>query len=61
MSQPLFGDPLGPWFRWFAWHPVGAADRGWVWLRYVWRRQCQKHAYLDGPMFWWFQHSVAKP
>lgn len=27
-----------PWFRWFAWHPVWTTDRGWRWLRVVWRR-----------------------
>lgn len=28
----------GEWFRWFAWHPVWTSDRGWRWLRVVWRR-----------------------
>ena len=33
----------GPTFRWFAWHPVWTEDRGWRWLRFVWRRRW----YLD--------------
>lgn len=36
MSAPLFGTPVGPWFRWFAWRPVMTADRGWRWLIFVW-------------------------
>lgn len=28
-----------PPFRWFAWHPVDTADRGWRWLRPVWRQR----------------------
>lgn len=28
-----------PWFRWFAWRPVDTDDRGWVWLRMVWKRR----------------------
>lgn len=28
------------WFRWFAWRPVWTRDRGWQWLRMVWRRHC---------------------
>ncbi len=27
----------GPLFQWFAWHPVWTRDRGWSWLRRVWR------------------------
>lgn len=30
----------GPEFRWFAWRPVNTVDRGWRWLRFVWRRRC---------------------
>ena len=29
----------GPAFRWFAWRPVRTQDRGWRWLRKVWRRR----------------------
>lgn len=29
----------GPVFRWFAWHPVKTTDRGWRWLRLVYRRR----------------------
>ena len=25
--------------RWFAWQPVDTEDRGWRWLRVVWRRR----------------------
>lgn len=27
----------GPTHRWFAWRPVNTKDRGWRWLRFVWR------------------------
>lgn len=26
------------WFSWFAWRPVWTPDRGYVWLRMVWKR-----------------------
>jgi len=29
----------GPIHRWFAWRPVDTEDRGWRWLRLVWRRR----------------------
>lgn len=47
--ERAFMSPVGPWFRWFAWHPVRTDDRGWRWLRPVWRRRMQTHDYLDGP------------
>ena len=56
--RPLFGFPITPWHRWFAWHPVDTADRGWRWLRIVWRRRCQKKPMLDGPGMRWFQYAV---
>ena len=28
-----------PWFCWFAWHLVDTKDRGWRWLRILWRRK----------------------
>lgn len=48
--ERAFMSPVGPWFRWFAWHPVRTDDRGWRWLRPVWRRRMQSHEYLDGPI-----------
>lgn len=59
--EPSFGFPVGPWFRWFAWRPVATIDRGWRWLRPVWRRRCQSHVYLDGPTVRWFQAAVDLP
>ena len=61
--QPAFGEPITPWFRWFAWRPVHTLDRGWRWMRPVWRRRCMLHDYLpDGGAgeFWW-QHVVVSP
>lgn len=29
----------GPTHRWFAWRPVNTDDRGWRWLRLVWRQR----------------------
>jgi hypothetical protein len=59
--QPRFAAPVGPWFRWYAWRPVRTEDRGWRWLRFVWRRRCQSHDYLDGPTVSFFQAVVTKP
>lgn len=56
---PSFGEPITPWFRWFAWRPVHTVDRGWRWLRPVWKRRVQKHSYLDGGVDFWFQFAVA--
>ena len=56
-SKPLFGTPVGPWFRWFAWRPVMTADRGWRWLMFVWRRRYQTKLNLPGPIDQWF-HTV---
>lgn len=56
--QPSFGEPIGPWFRWFAWHPTDTVDRGWRWLRPVWRRRVSRHDYLDGGSQTWFQTVV---
>ena len=55
-----FAEPVGPWFRWFAWHPVRTVDRGWRWLRVVWRRPVQLLPYLDGPAEPWFQTVVQR-
>lgn len=53
--RPLFADPITPWHRWFAWRPVETSDRGWVWLRFVYRRRCQVKLHLDyhGGEVWW--------
>ena len=56
--QLMFGEPISDWYRWFAWHPVDTADRGWQWLRVVKRRRIQPKFNLpDFPGFW-FQHAV---
>lgn len=50
-------ESYGPAFRWFAWRPVWTDDRGWRWLRRVWRRRF--FLSLDGhPAMSWFVHSV---
>lgn len=56
--SPAFGEPVTDWHRWFAWRPVETVDRGWRWLRPLWRRRVQKHSYLPGPIDFWFQHAV---
>jgi hypothetical protein len=55
---PRFGTAFTPWHRWFAWRPTETVDRGWVWLRVVWRRRIHKHTYLDGGGDFWFQTAV---
>ena len=60
-TTPEFGFPIGPWFEWFAWHPVKTTDRGWRWLRPVWRRRWQTKRHLSGPTFQWFTEQVARP
>lgn len=61
VPEPRFGFPIGPWFRWFAWHPTETMDRGWRWLCPVWRRRYQTHEYLDGPTRRWFSTRVTPP
>lgn len=61
VAVPMFGMPIGPWHRWFAWRPVSTVDRGLVWLRVVNRRRYQTKHYLPGPTFTWFHHAVATP
>ena len=56
--EPMFGRAHGDWYRWFAWRPVQTLDRGWVWLRPVWRRRIYKHSYLPGPSASWYQNLV---
>ncbi|MCE0510876.1 hypothetical protein LVJ59_17655 [Microbacterium sp. KKR3/1] len=47
------------WFRWFAWHPVWTYDRGWRWLRFVWRRHVPPILGVRGAV-WTFDHRVSK-
>ena len=30
---------IGPWHRWFAWHPVETEQHGWRWFRTVERQK----------------------
>jgi len=55
---PMFGRPVGEWYRWFAWRPVETVDRGRQWLRFVHRRRIHKLYFLHGGADWWFQHAV---
>lgn len=57
---PMFGVPIGDWFRVFAWKPLYTADRGKVWLRFVWRRRIAKLNHLPGGADFWFQYVVRK-
>jgi hypothetical protein len=57
---PMFGDPIGPWFRWFAWKPTRTIDRGWRWLRPVWRRRYTLKPHLSGPDATWFVTAVER-
>jgi len=52
--MPLFGEPLGPWCKWFAWRPVKLTDGGFVWFRWVARRRIEGHNNLSPhPGNWW--------
>jgi len=44
-------------FRWFAWRPVWTRDRGWTWLRWVWRRHVPPLD-LPIPTCWTWEHRV---
>lgn len=59
--DPMFGSPIGPWHRVFAWLPVRTYDRRFVWLRPCWRRCIQKHQYLPGANDFWWQYSLEAP
>lgn len=61
IAGPIFGSPIGPWHRWFAWRPCSTADRGWRWMRPVWRRRYQTKVDLPGPSFTWFEYAVTDP
>lgn len=54
---PLFGDAIGPWRTWFAWHPIHTYDGEFFWMRKVLRRRIQKHHYLEGGADFWWQYS----
>lgn len=60
-AKPTFGDPIGPWHRWFAWFPIKTYDRRRVFLHYVERRCIQRHAYLSGGPDFWFQYRRIEP
>lgn len=59
--EPMFGWPITDWYRSFAWRPVETVDRGWRWLRPVYRRRIQKKAHLHGGGDFWFQSVVQRP
>ncbi len=59
--EPMFGRPVGPWRRWWAWYPVRSFDGWWLWLRPVWARRIQSHTHLPGPMTWWWQYRGNEP
>lgn len=47
--ETLFGPrQIREWERIFSWRPVRTIDKGWVWLRYYWRRQIYTPASVDG-------------
>lgn len=58
---PLFGDAIGRWHAWFAWHPVKTVDGQWCWLIYVARQLCQTKLHLPGPIMQWFRYQVLRP
>ena len=57
--KPQFGFPVCDWFEYFAWRPVYTEDRGWRWLKTVYKRRIAKNHDLPcgGPDFW-FQYAV---
>lgn len=60
-GRPMFGDPVGPWIRTFAWRPRFTFDAGVVWLRPVMKRHIHKHQWLDGGADWWWQYRRFAP
>lgn len=58
-AKPVFGDPIGPWRRWFAWRPVETYDSGIRWLCFVERQRHITHDYLPvqvaGSKFWHYR------
>jgi len=59
--KPLFAEPIADWYKYFAWKPVSTLDRGWRWFGIVWKRKCQPHSFLLGPMTSFFQYRSTKP
>lgn len=57
--QPLFADVTTSWYIWFAWRPTETVDRGWRWMRFVWRRRVQSKVHLPGPQMTWYQTAVS--
>ncbi len=52
--RPKFGNVIGPWRRWFAWHPCCTYDGEWLFFRMVQRRRFQiKEELFGGPDQWW--------
>lgn len=45
---------IGPWHRWFAWHPVETEQHGWRWLCTVERQKITGPTFLptDSPYLW---------
>jgi len=56
IASPLFGEPIGPWHKWFAWRPVRTYDGRIVWGRYVLRRRIQKKLHLHRGLEQWWQY-----
>ena len=58
MYGPHDEDIYGTAFRWFAYRPVFTNDRGWRWLRVVWRRRCYANNDIYAGSYW--MHSVER-
>lgn len=58
-ATPMFGYPVAPWHRKFAFVPVDTFDEGWKWLCFVERRRIQKHWYLGGGDLQWWQYRAS--
>jgi len=58
MITPLFGTFIGPWRRWFAWHPVKTVYGEVKFLTAVMRRRVRKHEYLSGGSDGWWLHQA---
>lgn len=52
--EPRFGNPIGRWHEWFAWHPVQTFDGRWTWLTTIERRRIQiKETITHFTSDWW--------